>query len=241
MNTHDVVSSEEWVTARRALLVKEKELTRLRDQLSRQRRELPWEAVEKEYVFDGPDGARTLPELFDGRSQLVVYHMMAVGPRGESPCSNCSFWADSFSGIIPHLNDRDVTLVVISRAPAATLQAHGKRMGWTFPLPSSASSDFNFDYHVSFTPEQLESGPVEYNYAPYRWRMPDAPGVSVFARGADGRVYHTYSCHARGLDTLNDAFQYLDLVPKGRNEEGLAFSLDWVRYHDEYPHLVGAS
>jgi predicted dithiol-disulfide oxidoreductase (DUF899 family) len=241
MITHDVVSRADWVAARRALLVKEKELTRQRDELSRLRRALPWEAVEKDYAFEGPDGTRTLSELSEGRSQLVVYHMMSAGPRGETPCSNCSFWVDGFSGVVPHLNDRDVTLVVVSRAAASLLQAHAKRMGWTFPVLSSASTDFNFDYHVSFTPEQLESGRAEYNYTEYGWRMPDAPGVSVFARGPDGGVFHTYSCYARGLDTLNTAFQYLDLVPKGRNEDGLPFPLDWVRYHDEYQHAARAS
>lgn len=234
MMTHDVVPSEKWIAARKTLLAKEKELTRMRDQLSQLRRELPWEAVEKEYRFDGPNGTQTLSELFEGRSQLIVYHMMAVGPTGETPCRHCSFWADSFSGLIPHLNDRDVTLVVISRASLSELQPFAQRMGWTFPLLSSANTDFNFDFDVAFRPEELETGEALYNYAPYEWSMPETPGVSVFAKGPDGTVFHTYSCYSRGLDTLNNAFQYLDLVPKGRNEDGLEYSLAWVRYHDEY-------
>jgi predicted dithiol-disulfide oxidoreductase (DUF899 family) len=234
MTTRDVVSSPEWIEARKTLLAKEKELTRMRDQLSQLRRELPWELVEKDYAFDGPNGTQTLSELFEGRSQLIVYHMMSVGPAGETPCRLCSFWADSFNGITPHLNDRDLTFAVISRASLAELQQFAQRMGWTFPLLSSANTDFSFDLGVAFRPEELENGEATYNYGTYEFPLPDAPGVSVFAKTPDGKVFHTYSCYARGLDTLNNAFQYLDLVPKGRNEDGLDFSLSWVRYHDEY-------
>lgn len=227
-----VVSRDEWVAARKELLTQEKALTRERDRLSQLRRELPWEVVEKEYVFDTPDGRRSLSDLFEGRSQLVVYHMMAKGPLG-SPCPVCSFWADSFTGIIPHLNDRDVTLVVISRAPLELLQAHKRRMGWPVLMASSESSDFNADYGVYFTEEQLQ-GEVEYNYARGKWPLQHLPGVSVFARGDDGQVFHTYSTYARGLDALNNTYQYLDLVPKGRNEDGLPAPVAWIRYHDEY-------
>jgi predicted dithiol-disulfide oxidoreductase (DUF899 family) len=233
MKSNEVVSHEEWVSARKALLVKEKELTHQRDQLSQLRRELPWEPAEKDYSFEGPDGAVTLSELFEGRDQLIVYHMMAVGISGETPCRLCSFWADSFNGITPHLNDRDVTLVVASRAPLSELKKHAKRAGWTFPMVSSAETDFNLDYHVWFRPEDIENGTIDYNYGDQH-PLPDAPGVSVFAKGPDGKAFHTYSTYGRGIDTLNDAFQYLDLVPKGRNEEGLDFSLAWVRYSDEY-------
>jgi len=233
MKSNEVVSHEEWVSARKALLVKEKELTHQRDQLSQLRRELPWEAVEKDYSFEGPDGPVTLSELFEGRDQLIVYHMMAVGISGETPCRLCSFWADSFNGITPHLNDRDVTLVVVSRAPLSELKKHAKRAGWTFPMVSSAETDFNLDYHVWFRPEDIENGTIDYNYGDQH-PLPDAPGVSVFAKGPDGKAFHTYSTYGRGIDTLNEAFQYLDLVPKGRNEEGLDFSLAWVRYSDEY-------
>jgi predicted dithiol-disulfide oxidoreductase (DUF899 family) len=233
MKSNDVVSHEEWVSARKKLLVREKEMTRQRDQLSQLRRELPWEAVERDYVFEGPNGPATLAELFDGRDQLIVYHMMAVGVGGETPCRICSFWADSFNGITPHLNDRDVTLVVVSRAPLTELQKRAKQAGWTFPMISSEKTDFNLDYHVGFRPEDIENGTTDYNYGD-QFQLPDAPGVSVFAKGSGDKVFHTYSTYGRGIDTLNDAYQYLDLVPKGRNEDGLAFPVEWVRYSDEY-------
>jgi predicted dithiol-disulfide oxidoreductase (DUF899 family) len=240
MKTNDIVSHEKWVSARKALLVKEKKLTRERDTLSKLRRELPWEAVGNDYVFDGPNGKVTLAELFDGNDQLIVYHMMGVGVGGETPCRLCSFWADSFNGITPHLSDRDVTLVVVSRAPFAELEKHARRARWTFPIASSAKNDFNFDYHVSFHSEDIENGTMDYNYGD-QFPNDDAPGVSVFAKGPDGTVFHTYSTYGRGIDTLNDAFQYLDLVPKGRNEEGLGFSLQWVRYSDEYGTRAASS
>lgn len=237
MIPHAVVSRDEWVAARKELLVQEKALTRERDRLSRLRRELPWEAVEKEYVFDTVDGGKSLSDLFEGRSQLIVYHMMAKGPLG-SPCPVCSFWADSFSGIGPHLNDRDVTLVVISRAPLELLEAHKRRLRWPFQMVSSADSEFNSDYGVYFTEEQIQ-GEVEYNYARQAGRLQHVPGVSVFARGDGGRVFHTYSTYSRGLDALNNAYQYLDLVPKGRNEEGMPVPVAWIRYHDEYAQAAG--
>jgi predicted dithiol-disulfide oxidoreductase (DUF899 family) len=233
MTSHQVVSHEEWTEARKALLAREKEFTRLRDELSRARRDLPRERVEKDYVFEGPNGRETLADLFDDRSQLVVYHFM-FGPDWEKPCESCSFWADNFNGIIPHLNQRDVTFVAISRAPLEKLQARAKRMGWTFKWVSSLGNDFNFDYGVSFTPEQVASGEIPYNYGKHKAHGSEMPGISVFFKDEAGRIFHTYSCFARGLDMLNTAYHYLDLVPKGRDEDGLPFTMNWVRLRDEY-------
>ena len=216
-----------------ALLEKEKEFTRLRDQLSRQRRELPWVQVEKPYVFEGSAGQATLAGLFGRRSQLVVYHFM-FGPDWEEGCKHCSFWADNFNGIGVHLDHRDVTFVAVSRAPLARIEAFRKRMGWTFPWVSSFGSDFNFDYHVSFTPDDVQSGVAYYNYAPGQKASTEREGVSVFFKDENGAVFHTYSCYARGIDMLNTAYHYLDLVPKGRDEENLQFSQSWVRHHDRY-------
>ncbi|MBV8970105.1 MAG: DUF899 domain-containing protein [Verrucomicrobia bacterium] len=228
-----MVSEDEWVRARKQLLTQEKEFTRLRDQLSQQRRELPWVKVEKNYVFDGPRGKETLADLFAGRSQLVVYHFMFAPEEGEQPCRACSFWADSFNPIGVHLNHRDVTMVAISRAPSEKLEAFKLRMGWNFKWVSSGSNDFNYDYHVSFTPEEVKSE-AEYNYAK---RMPDSadqPGVSVFYQDGKGNIFHTYSVYARGIDILNTAYNYLDLVPKGRDEDGFDWPMAWLRYHDKY-------
>jgi predicted dithiol-disulfide oxidoreductase (DUF899 family) len=233
MENHQVVSREEWIEARKALLAKEKEFTRLRDQLSRERRELPWVRVDKEYVFDGAKGKKTLAELFEGRGQLIVYHFM-FDPSWDEGCPSCSFWADNFNGIIVHLNQRDVSLAAISRAPFAQLAAFQKRLGWSFEWVSSFGNDFNTDYHVSFTPDQLARGEVLYNYAPRETSMSELPGISVFCTAPDGAIFHTYSCYARGLDMLNVAYHYLDLVPKGRDEEGFARPMAWVRYHDAY-------
>jgi predicted dithiol-disulfide oxidoreductase (DUF899 family) len=233
MESHRVVSRNQWTEARKALLAKEKEFTRLRDQLSRERRELPWVRVDKEYAFEGASGKKTLTELFEGRGQLIVYHFM-FDPSWEEGCPSCSFWADNFSGIIVHLNQRDVSLVAISRAPFAQLAVFQKRMGWSFEWVSSFGTDFNTDYHVSSTPEQLAQGEVLYNYAPRKTSMSELPGISVFCKAPDGTIFHTYSCYARGLDMLNVAYHYLDLVPKGRDEEGLSRPMAWVRYHDAY-------
>ena len=231
-NNHQVVSANEWLAARKQLLIQEKEFTRLRDQLSRQRRELPWVKVEKNYVFEGPGGKTTLAELFEGRSQLVVYHFL-FAPDWEQPCRSCSFWADNFNGIGVHLNHRDVTLVAISRAPWEKLEAFKRRMGWNFKWLSSGNNDFNYDYQVSFTPEALK-GQIEYNYGTWEPDSSDLPGVSVFYQGEDGNIYHTYSAYARGIDILNTAYHYLDLVPKGRDEAGLEFSMAWVLFPDQY-------
>lgn len=229
----NVVSHEEWVAARRDFLAKEKEFTRLRDELSAQRRELPWEKVEKEYVFDSPRGKVKLADLFDGRGQLIVYHFM-LGPGWEEGCKSCSYLSDHFDAPAVHLAQRDTTLAVISHAPLAEIEAFKKRMGWKFPWVSSFGSDFNFDSHVSFTPEEKASGKIEYNYGPAEYFSEEGPGLSVFAKNAAGEVFHTYSTYARGLDILVGAYNFLDLVPKGRDEDGLAFSMAWVRHHDRY-------
>jgi predicted dithiol-disulfide oxidoreductase (DUF899 family) len=230
---HAVVSRKEWLSARTAFLAKEKEFTRLRDKLSRQRRELPWEKVDKSYVFDGPGGKETLAQLFGERSQLVVYHFM-FNPDWTEGCPHCSFWADNFNGIDVHLNHRDLSFVAISRAPLAKLEAFKKRMGWTFKWVSSGQTDFNYDYQASFTPEQVQSGAVFYNYSKTKMDMSDREGVSVFYKEKGGAVFHTYSSYARGIDMLNGAYHFLDLVPKGRDEDRLKFTQEWVRYHDRY-------
>jgi predicted dithiol-disulfide oxidoreductase (DUF899 family) len=233
MEQHEVVSRQEWLEARKRLLAKEKDFTRLRDELSRERRALPWVRVEKEYVFDGPSGRETLSELFAGRSQLVVYHFM-FAPEWETGCKSCSFWADNFERIIVHLNARDVSLVAVSRAPVEKLTAFARRLGWTFTWVSSGGNDFNHDYRVSFRPDELASGEVLYNYGKMQTSMTDLPGISVFLKNARGEVFHTYSCYARGLDMMNAAYHYLDLVPRGRDEDGLPHPMAWVRLRDEY-------
>jgi predicted dithiol-disulfide oxidoreductase (DUF899 family) len=236
MIKHHVVSHEEWVAARRQHLAREKEFTRLRDQLSHERRELPWERVDKAYVFDGPDGPESLGDLFAGRGQLIVQHFM-FDPSWDEGCKSCSFWADNFDGIVVHLNHRDASLVLVSRAPLATLEAYRRRMGWRIKWISSFHTDFNRDYHVSFTPEELAGGRAYYNYANGGFPVAEAPGISVFTKDADGAIYHTYSCYARGLDMLNGAYHLMDLLPKGRDEEGLSSSMDWLRRHDQYEDL----
>jgi predicted dithiol-disulfide oxidoreductase (DUF899 family) len=235
MESHRVVSRNQWIEERKALLAREKEFTQLRDQLSHARRDLPWVRVDKDkdYVFDGAGGKQTLAELFAGRQQLIVYHLM-FDPSWEEACSRCSFWADNFNGVLVHLNQRDVSLVAISRAPFTKLAAFQKRMGWSFNWVSSFANDFNHDYHVSFTPEQLAQGEVIYNYRMVKNSMSERPGISVFYKDPGGTIFHTYSCYARGLDMLNVAYHYLDLTPKGRDEEELPFPMEWVRYHDAY-------
>ncbi len=231
MAHHEVVSHEEWIEARKRLLIEEKEFTRLRDQLSQRRRDLPWEAVDKEYVFEGPDGKQTLPELFDGRSQLIVYHFM-FDPSWEAGCPHCSRWADNFNGIIVHLNQRDATMIAVSRAPYGKLAAYKKRMGWNFKWVSSSETDFNVDYHVSFTPEELAEKKAFYNFTIQDPDCSEREGVSVFYKDPRDRVFHTYSTYARGIDMLNLDYHYLDLTPKGRDEGGRGPF--WVRRHDEY-------
>ena len=233
IRNHPVVSREEWLAARSEFLAKEKEFTRLRDELSRQRRELPWVKIVKEYVFDGPAGKETLAQLFENRSQLVVYHFM-FSPEWEQGCKHCSFWADHFDGMQIHLNHRDVTMVAISRAPLAKIDVFRRRMGWKFKWVSSGGNDFNHDFHASFTPAENQSGTAFYNFAIMNAGSSDREGVSVFYRDENGAVYHTYSCYARGIDMLNGTYNYLDLVPKGRDEAGLKSPQAWVRFHDRY-------
>jgi predicted dithiol-disulfide oxidoreductase (DUF899 family) len=228
---HPVVSHEEWLAARTALLAKEKAFTRLRDDLSRQRRELPWEAVEKEYAFEGPQGRQTLSQLFDGRSQLIVYHFM-FGPDWEAGCRSCSFWADNFNGVIVHLNHRDATMIAVSRAPYEKLAAYERKMGWSFKWVSSFGTDFNFDYHVSFTPAEVAEKKAFYNYTVQDPHETEREGVSVFYKDPAGRLFHAYSSFARGIDMVNTAYHYLDLLPKGRDEGDRGPY--WVRRHDEY-------
>ena len=234
MNHNPIVSRDEWLVARKAHLAREKELTRLRDQVSAERRNLPWVKVEKRYVFDGPDGKETLADLFDGRSQLIVYHFM-FGPGWEEGCKSCSFLADHIDGALVHLNARDVTLVVVSRAPLPQIAAFKKRMGWRCKWASSYGSDFNSDYHVSFTKDDLAKGKTYYNYQVRESPSEgEAPGISVFYKDGTGGIFHTYSAYARGLDMLVGTYNYLDLTPKGRDEDGLPFTMDWVRHHDRY-------
>ena len=228
-----VVSQADWLAARKELLKKEKEFTRLRDQLSRQRRELPWEAVEKRYVFDGPKGKQTLGDLFGGKSQLIVYHFM-FGPGWKEGCPSCSFLADTFDGAAVHLAQRDVNFVVVSRATLPEIEAFKKRRGWRFNWVSSSGSDFNFDYHVSFSKDDKAKGKVYYNYDMTDFPSEEAPGTSVFYKNEAGEIFHTYSSYARGLDILLCAYNYLDLTPKGRDEDGLAHPMAWVRHHDRY-------
>jgi len=232
MTAHEVVSHDAWIAARQRFLLKEKEFTRLRDELSRERRELPWESVDKEYVFESTNGRETLADLFGGHSQLIVYHFM-YGPDWEIGCRSCSFWADNFNNIVPHLAARDASLVAVSLAPLQKLQEQARRFGWTFKWVSSHGSDFNFDYHVSFSPEALERGDAVYNYTPQKLGSTEMPGISAFFR--DGKqIYHSYSTYARGLDMLNAAYHYLDIAPKGRDEEGLAYPQQWVRHRIAY-------
>jgi predicted dithiol-disulfide oxidoreductase (DUF899 family) len=231
--THKVVPHEDWIEARKGLLAKEKELTGLRDTLSQARRDLPWEKVEKAYTFDGPDGKQTLADLFEGRSQLIVYHFM-LGPGWEEGCKACSFLADHFNPAVVHLSHRDVTMIAVSRAPLPEIGTFKQRMGWTFKWVSSFENEFNHDYHVSFSEEVLRQESVYYNYTMMEFPVAEAPGVSVFLKDGDGQIFHTYSCYARGLDPLITAYNYLDLVPKGRDEADLSFTMEWVRLHDSY-------
>jgi predicted dithiol-disulfide oxidoreductase (DUF899 family) len=228
-----IVSHEEWLRARTELLQREKELTRLRDELSAARRALPWERVAKSYVFQGPAGDVTLPDLFAGRRQLLVYHFM-FGPDWERGCKSCSFWADGFNGTPAHLARRDVSFAAISRAPLEKLQAFARRLGWTFPWLSSGTCDFNFDYAVSFDERDVAEQRLAYNFGTSRAFQTEMPGLSCFYRADDGTVLHTYSTYARGIDVLNPAYQLLDLAPRGRDEQGLSFPMEWVRLHDEY-------
>jgi predicted dithiol-disulfide oxidoreductase (DUF899 family) len=230
---HKVVSQNEWIEARKAFLAKEKEFTHLRDQLSQQRRELPWHQVDKEYVFEGPNGKETLSELFAKKSQLIIYHFM-FHPDWDEGCPHCSFWADNFNGIDVHLKHRDVAFLAVSRAPLRKLETFKERMKWSFKWISPFGSDFNYDYYASFTPEEIEKGTAFYNYKKQNLSSPEVVGASAFYKDGKGAVFHTYSCYSRGVDMLNGAYNYLDLAPKGRDEDELEFTQEWVRHHDRY-------
>jgi len=229
---HKTVTTDDWVVARRELLDEEKAFQKARDALAQKRRELPWHEVDDDYVFESEGGPQTLLELFGNSSQLLVYHFM-YHPDWDAGCKSCSFWADSYNGSVEHLKARDVTLIAISRAPLDTLLAYRERMGWDFRWVSSHGNSFNFDFGVSFTPEQIAAGTTEYNYKVAGGRPEELPGISVFVR--DGStVYHTYSTYARGLDPFNATYQLLDIVPKGRDEDDLSYGMEWLRRHDEY-------
>ena len=226
-----VVSHDQWISERVAFMAKEKEFTRLRDELTRERQELPWEKVTKAYVFDGPNGRETLAELFGHHSQLVVYHLM-FSPAWDEACKSCSFWADNFDGIDIHLAHRDIAFLAISRAPLSKLEAYRRRMGWTFKWVSAGGSDFNYDFQASHDPEAAKNGTTYYNYGTGVRVGEEMPGVSVFVKAADGDIYHTYSTYSRGIDLLNGAYNYIDLTPKGRDEGGQIMS--WLRRRDQY-------
>jgi predicted dithiol-disulfide oxidoreductase (DUF899 family) len=229
-----VVSHDEWLAARKELLAEEKRLTRARDALNTKRLELPWVKVEKRYIFGTPKGEKTLGDLFDGRSQLIVKHFM-LGPGWEEGCVGCSFEVDHVEGALVHLEQHDVSYVAVSRAPLAEIEAFKKRMGWRFRWVSCARSDFNFDYHVSFTPEEIVSGKVYYNYEARDFQSEELSGLSAFYKDEGGQIFHTYSSYGRGTEETLGAYMYLDITPKGRNENGPRHDLtDWVRHHDRY-------
>jgi len=227
---HPVVSSDRWIAARKALLARERELTHLRDEIARERRALPWVRIEKRYVFDTRDGERTLAQLFDGRRQLLVQHFM-FGPGWEQGCPSCSFMADHSDGMNVHLAHRDVTFLAISRAPLAEIERFRRRMGWHFKWVSSFGSDFNHDFHVSFTPEERAKGEVYYNYGTQPFESEELPGISVFYKDDAGEVFHTYSTYRRGVEVMMGTYNLLDLTPKGRDER---HGMEWVRHHDRY-------
>lgn len=233
MAKHEVVSQDKWLAARHALLAEEKAFTKARDRLSEARRALPWVKLDKRYVFRGARGEESLADLFEGRSQLIVYHFM-FGPDWNEGCKSCSFWMDNFDGVVSHLNQRDVSFVAISRAPLEKLDAFKQRLGWHFKWVLSLDTDFNYDYHVSFTEAEKAKNEIAYNYGTRPYFSSDGPGLSVFRKDETGTIYHTYSCYARGLDMLNTAYNLLDLVPKGRDEADLPFTMTWVRIHDKY-------
>ena len=228
-----VVSREEWLAARKQLLAKEKKLTRERDAVAAERRQLPWVKVEKNYVFDSPSGKKTLADLFAGKSQLIVYHFM-FGPDWQEGCPSCSFNMDHTDGALVHLAQRDVSFAAVSRAPLSKIEPFKKRMGWKFTWVSSHETDFNYDFHASFTPDQIAKGKVEYNFDLVEFPSAEAPGVSVFYKDKDGNIFHTYSAYARGSENTINTYNYLDLVPKGRDEDGLPFTMSWLRHHDRY-------
>jgi predicted dithiol-disulfide oxidoreductase (DUF899 family) len=232
MPNHTIVSREEWLAARKALLAREKEATKLRDELNTERSALPWVKVEKSYVFETPRGKATLSGLFGNHSQMMIYHFM-LGPDWGAGCPSCSFLADHLDGALPHLEHHDVSLVAVSRAPLAKIEAYKERMGWRFPWVSSFGNDFNYDYHVSFTQDELAKGKVFYNFTEIDSANAhdELPGLSSFYKDEGGSVFHTYSSYARGLEEWIGTLMILDRAPKGRNEKS---TMDFVKRHDEY-------
>ena len=230
---HEIVSSEDWITARKALLQTEKEFTHMRERLAEERRGLPWEKVEKQYVFDGSNGKETLADLFADKSQLVIYQFM-FAPEWNEGCPHCSFWADHYDAMLPHLNQRDVSFVVVSRAPLEKIVRFQKRMGWHFNWVSSGDTDYNYDFQASFRQEDIDRKTVFYNYQMGNMPMTDREGISVFYKDERGAIFHTYSTYARGIDPVNPTYQFLDLVPKGRDENNAKNPQYWVRHHDRY-------
>jgi predicted dithiol-disulfide oxidoreductase (DUF899 family) len=228
-----IVSRAEWLAARKILLAKEKQLTRDRDAVAAERRNLPWVKVEKNYVFDSPAGKKTLADLFAGRSQLIIYHFM-FGPEWQEGCPSCSFNMDHTDGALVHLAQRDVSFAAVSRAPASKIDPFKKRMGWKFNWVSSYGTDFNYDFQASFTPEQVARGKVDYNFDLVEFPSAEAPGLSVFYKDKEGNIFHTYSAYARGTENTVNTYNYLDLVPKGRDEDALPFTMSWLRHHDRY-------
>ena len=236
MTNHAITSREEWLESRRDLLAAEKDLTRRGDQVAELRRRLPWVRVDKAYVFDGPAGKVALADLFDGRQQLIVQHFM-LGPGWEQGCKSCSYMADHTDGMIVHLAQRNVTFVAVSRAPLAEIERFRRRMGWQFNWVSSSANSFNYDFNVSFTPEQVATSKVDYNYGKWTHANDELPGISVFAKDEAGCVFHTYSTYGRGVEVMMGTYRMLDLTPKGRNDQGLAHTMQWVRHHDRYEPL----
>ncbi len=230
---HCVVSADRWLAERQLLLAREKELVRLQDDIARARRELPWERVAKDYVFDAPEGQRSLADLFDGRRQLMVQHFM-LGAGWEQGCPSCSFMADHTDGMTVHMAHRDVSFMAVSRAPLAEIERFKRRMGWKFRWVSSSPNDFNRDFHVSFGPEDRVDGSVYYNYRMTGFKNTEAPGISVFYKDDAGEVFHTYSTFGRGVEVMMGTYDLLDLVPKGRDENNGPYKMDWVRHHDRY-------
>jgi len=230
---HRIVSGEEWIAERKALLAREKELTHLRDQIASERRALPWVCVDKNYVFDAPEGRRALAELFDGRRQLVVQHFM-LAPGWEQGCPSCSFMADHTDGVTVHLAHRDVTFVAISRAPLPEIERFRRRMGWQFRWVSSHGTDFNYDFGVSFTPEEVAKGELNYNFGKWPHAYDEWPGVSVFFKNDANEVFHTYSTYGRGVEVMMHTYNMLDLTPKGRDERNVEYKMEWIRHHDRY-------
>ena len=233
MTKHAIVSREKWLEARRDLLAAEKDLTKRSDRIAQLRRQLPWVRVDKNYVFEGPGGKVSLADLFDGRSQLLVQHFM-LGPGWEEGCPSCSFMADHVDGMVPHLAHRDVTFLAVSRATLPEIERFRRRMGWKFKWVSSNANSFNYDFRVSFTPEQVASGTIDYNFGNWKDANDELPGVSAFIRNEAGEIFHTYSTYGRGVEVMMGTYRMLDLMPKGRDEEDLDFTMQWVRHHDSY-------